>query len=260
MKIILDTDTGTDNITSVTANSEDAEFVDDNLLNNWTTDCWKAASGTSAILTFEVSKGSAILIFNTNATSAVVWAGSGESFEWEADWAWETDWSWSNDEVATAVTYDLPGVRGRLWAEYPEFAGAHVVKVTLTAAAIPYAGIARAGVVQSFADPKYGMSEESKDFSIEKELNNGATYFRKRGVVRSYPKLELLDTRAKCFTLKHDIFDAVGPEPLAIKLISETANITDDEFILFAKRIDSPEISHTTLTHSKVELSLTEVI
>lgn len=260
MKIIHDTDLAADNITSVLASSEDAAFPDDNVLNNWTNDVWKANSGTSAMLTFEVSKGSAIMIFNTNAVSVTLWAGSGESFDWESGFSWEAGFSWTDDEVATSVTYDLPGVRGRLWAEYPEFTVPHVVKVTLTTASgVPYAGIARAGVVQEFADPRYGIEEESQDFSIEKELNNGASYFRKRSVVRSYPKLELIETRANAFLLKHDVFDSVGPEPLAIKLVSN-AGVTDDEFILFAKRVEAPQISHITLTHSKIELSLTEVV
>lgn len=261
MKIIHDVDVAGDNITSVTASSEDAAFPDDNLLNNLTNDVWKAASGTSAMLTFEVSKGSAILILNTNAIAASIWAGSGETFEWESGFSWETDWSWADDEVSTSMTFDLPGIRGRLWVEYPEFTIPHVVKVTLTTASgVPYAGIARAGVVQEFADPKYGISEESEDFSIEKELNNGSTYFRKRSVVRTFDDLELLETRANAFLLKHDIFDAVGPEPLAIKLISHATDITDDEFILFAKRLSSPQISHVTKTHSKIKLSLSEVV
>lgn len=258
MKIIIDTDLGTDNITSVTASSEDAEFPAESLLNDWPSDCWKAASGTSATLTFEVSKGSAIELYNTNATEATVWAGSGESYTNETGYTLESGYSFTDDEVYTETTSDLPGVGGRLWSEYPEMMTPHIVKIMLTADTVPYAGIARAGMVEEFGNPKNSMKEGSKDYSIERELNNGADYFRKRSIVRTFGNLHFTETQEDAWKLKHDIFDAVGPKPLAIQLISDEP-VPHDEFVLFAKRTTPPEISPGS-TYYEVELSLKEVV
>lgn len=87
MKIIIDIDTLTDNVTSISASSSDANFPVTNLRDNFTTNLWKAASGTTATITLLVSKGSAIELLNTNATSVVVSAGSGETYEDETDWS-----------------------------------------------------------------------------------------------------------------------------------------------------------------------------
>ena len=46
---------------------------------------------------------------------------------------------------------------------------------------------------------------------------------------------------ANAWKLKHRIFDAVGPQPLAIRLVDGDI-ISDDEFVIFAKRIEPPRI------------------
>lgn len=262
MKIIIDTTSTTapyDNITTLTASSEDANFPSTNLRDDFTTNLWKAASGTSAVLSLILSKGSSVAVFNTNATSVTVEAGAGESYILESGYELESGYSLVVDEVAVIPAYDLDGENGRFWADYTEFTVPHVVTITLTAASVPYAGIVRGGNVESFRDPATGMGESSIDYSVERELNNGADYFRKRNVVRTFEGMRMLETRANAWLFKHDIFDSVGPQPLAIRLI-QSSSITDDEFVMFAKRIDPPQLEHATRTHTRIHFSLREVI
>ncbi len=266
MKIIIDTDLASvsgaavvDNVTSCVASSEDASFLDENLRDDFTTNLWKAASGTTATITLQVSKGCAVMLMNTNATEAVVTAGSGETYTLETDYTLETGYSLAADEVAVIEVYKLPGSAGRLWAGYSEFTGPHIVTISLTAATPVSAGIVRAGNVEEFKDPAPSLGESSIDFSIEKEMNNGADYFRKRNVVRTYDALQMIETRPNAWTFKHDIFDAVGPKPLAIRLV-QNANITDDEFVIFARRLDPPHLEHLSNAHSRVTFSLRAVI
>jgi len=262
MKIIIDTASTTapyDNVTTITASSADASFPDDNMRDSFTTNVWKAASGTTATITLAVSKGSAVEILNTNATSVTITAGLGESYEDETDWSLDGDYSYAADEVAVSALEDLPGEGGRIWADYSEFTTPHVVTISITAAAAPSAGIVRAGAVEEFRDPGPDHEEDSVDYSIEKELNNGADYFRKRNVVRRFSGLSMVETRANAWLFKHGIFDRVGPCPLAIKLFSD-ASITDDEFIIFAKRTDPPKLRHVTSTLTRISFSLREVI
>ena len=263
MKVIIDTDSTTapyDNVTTCVASSEDASFPDENLRDDFTTNVWRAAAGVlTATITLQVSKGSAVMLMNTNATSVVVEAGSGESYANESGWVYESGYVNADDEVATISVYSLPGEGGRLWADYSLFLVPHLVTITLVAAAAVYAGIVRAGNVEEFQDPSLNNSESSIDYSIEKELNNGANYFRKRNVIRQYDNISIAETRANCWKLKHDIFDAVGPQPLAIRII-QNALFTDWEFVAFAKRANSPQIDHINNTHSRVTFSLQEVI
>jgi hypothetical protein len=260
MKIIFDTDLLSDNITTITADSEDASFPIANVQNDYSTDFWKAASGVhTASISILASKGSAVLVYNTNAYAATIIIGSGETYADYTGYSQEAGFSYKSDGISVTGSYNLPGVGGRLWADFAEFTTPFWVTVVLTATATIHAGIVRCGYVQDFNDPGYGMSEASNDYSVELELNNGAEYFRKRNVVRTFSGLEILETRANAWLLKHDIFDAVGPKPLAIRLISN-ANVTDDEFVLFAKRVSPPEIEHVSSTHSRISLELKEVI
>jgi len=262
MKIIIDTASTTapyDNVTSITASSADASFPDDNMRDSFTTNVWKAASGTTATITLAVSKGSAVEILNTNATSVTITAGIWESYEDETGWSLDGDYSYAVDEVAVSALENLPGEGGRVWADYPEILLPHVVTISITAATAPSAGIVRAGAVEEFRDPGPEHEEDSVDFSVEKELNNGADYFRKRNVVRKFTGLSMIETRANAWTFKHDIFDRVGPCPLAIKLFSDPG-ITDDEFIIFAKRTDPPKLRHITSALTRISFSLREVI
>jgi hypothetical protein len=262
MKIIFDKDstsTSYDNVQSFSVDSEDANFPKENLRDDFTTNVWRAEAVTATI-TVNVSKGSAVEVLNTNATSATVTAISGEEYTFEAGWSFEATWAFAaNVEVSAVMVYSLPGSGGRLWADYSEFAAAHVVTIELTAAENVYAGILRAGYVETFPDPALGMQEGSLDYSVEKELNIGANYYRKRNVVRQFSGLSLVDTRANIWSLKHDIFDAVGPQPLAIRIVSSTA-ITDWEFVAYAKCLENPQMDHISNDYSRLSFTLQEVI
>lgn len=257
MKIIIDTTIATDNITSIIASSADASFPVTNLQDDFTTNLWKAESGiVSAILTLGVSKGSAVELFNTNATSITITVGTGGDYEIESTHELESTFELESTESVTTVCL-LSGTNGRLWADYTAFTGPHIIKIMLIAASVVNAGIVRAGNVEEFIDPAFGLSESSIDYSIEKELNNGADYFRKRNIVRTFDNLEMFETKANAFKFKHDIFDAVGPKPLAIRLSN---TLTDQEFILFAKRVGQPTIEPKSSTHWSIKCGFKEVI
>lgn len=258
MKIIIDTDLKTDNVTSIIASSENASFPASNLQNDYTTDVWQAAAGVLvADIVLAVSKGSAVELLNTNAISVTVTIGTGGEYDFEAGYSAEAGYLLESSESVTTV-YSLPGTGGRLWSDYTEQTVPHVVLLHLVAADTVSAGIVRAGNVEEFRDPAYDFVEASNDYSIERELNNGADYFRKRNVVRRFENLSIIETRINAWIFKHDIFDAVGPKPLAIRLTSN--GFTDDEFVLFAKRISSPQIIPFSGTHCRIEFDLKEVI
>jgi hypothetical protein len=238
MKIIFDTTLQSDNVTSIVASSEDSEFPVANLQNTFTTDVWRAAAGVlTATLTIDVSKGSALELLNTNAKTASATVGG---------------------TPVPVTVYQLPGEKGRLWIDYTEDLAPHTIVLTLTADVDVYAGILRAGIVKTFDDPINENKEESQDFSIELELNNGSDYFRTRNIVRIFNEITIYETRANAFILKHDIFDVVGPEPLAIRLVHKY--ITDAEFILFAKRTSPIKLNHIWKNLTAISMELREVI
>lgn len=260
MKILIDTDLLTDNVTSYTASSSDVSYPVANLRDNYPGNVWKAASGTTATIRLVVSKGSAVAMFNLNATAVAISYGAGEGYIDETGYVPETGYAYiTSDQSATVEASDLSGANGKLWAEYTEQTLPHIVTIILTAAAAPSAGILRAGIVKEFENPaRDSMGEGSVDYSIEATMPNGANYFRKRDVVRTHTGLSMIETRANAFIFKHDIFDAVGPMPLAIRLSADS--ITDDEFVVFAKRAAPVSIEHITSTLTRINFELQEVI
>ena len=268
MKIIIDTDlakvpgaTTVDNITSIVALSEDANFPASNLQNDFTTDLWKAAAGVlSTKITIAVSKGSAVELLNTNATSVTVISGYGESYVNQNSFVSQNGFANVDGETTTTVIDNLPGNAGRFWADYAGFETLpHVIKVLLTAASTVSAGIIRAGNVEEWNEPAYGLNEGSNDYSIKKELNNGARYLRKRNVIPKFDNLSIFETRVNCFKLKRDIYDNLGSKPLAIRMVHE--KITDKEFVLFACMPDAPVIDYNYgPTNARINFNLEEVV
>jgi hypothetical protein len=260
MKILIDPDLLTDNVTAYTASSSDASYPAANMRDNYPGNVWKAASGTVATIRLVVSKGSAVAMFNTNATAVTISYGAGEGYVNESGYANESGYVYStSDPAATVDASDLSGANGKLWAEYTEQTVPHIVTIVLTAGAAPSIGVLRAGNVEEFENPgRDGMGEGSVDYSIEATMPNGANYFRKRDVVRTHSGLSMIETRANAFVFKHDIFDAVGPMPLAIRLAADS--ITDDELIVFAKRTNPVTIEHITNTLTRINFELQEVI
>ena len=286
MKIIFDKDstsTPYDNVTTIAVDSENANFPKENLQDDFTTNLWRAADASYgyeysfeagwsfetgwsfaggvlvATITLQVAKGSAVMLSNTNAISATIQIGSGETYVNETGYAYESGYANVGDEISIISTYALPGEGGRLWVDYAEIAVPHTITIELTADSAVSAGIIRAGNVETFLDPALGLGESAIDYSVERELNIGADYYRKRNVVRQFDGLSITDTRAKCWALKHDIFDAVGPMPLAIRLISSIYG-TDSEFVAFAKCLESPQIDHISNDYSRIGFTLQEVI
>ena len=259
MKILIDTDLLTDNVTAYTASSSDASYPAANLRDNYPGNVWKAASGTEATIRLVVSKGSAVAMFNLNATAVAISYGAGEGYIDETGYVPETGYAYiTSDQSATAIS-DLPGDNGKLWAEYTEQTLPHIVTITLTAASAPSAGILRAGIVKEFKNPaRDSMGEGSVDYSIEATMPNGANYFRKRDVARTHTGLTMIEERADAFVFKHDIFDAVGPMPLAIRLAADS--ITDDELIVFARRTSPVTIEHITSDLTRINFALQEAI
>jgi len=255
MKIIY-----TNNVTAVSANSEDANYPATNLQNDYTKDLWQAAAGINeAVVYVTVSSGAAVALFNTNATSATITAGIAGNYQWEAGYSWEADVSWESSETVTA-TFNLTGDGGSFWADYAEITTSHLITITLTAASGTdvNAGVVQAGAVNEFQDPRYGIDETSQDYSVELELNSGSEYYVKRDIARIMSNLQILETRANAFAFKHDIFDKAGPAPMAMRI--STVIITEEEFIIFAKRLASPQIQHVSPDYSMISLAIKESI
>ena len=154
-------------------------------------------------------------------------------------------------ETATR-TYD------RFWQEYTEQVAAHTATIKLTAASgeTVEAGIIRAGGMQTYSNPQYGINQSPKDFSIKKQLRNGAIYTKKLEIVRAYSYSMNLVRDTK-FNDLIDLYNYYGPDPFCM-LIAET--IDDNYWCLFGSFDSEPLGSHGYPNESIVNVTVLETI
>jgi hypothetical protein len=240
MKVIFDTALQSDNVTNISASSTYSGYPVSNMQDDYTTSLWRGGAGGSGTLTVTISKGSSLAFINTNATSIGVTVSSGGGYTTKSN---------------------LTGVNGWFWLDYTYSGSSHTVTLSLTcdAAQYPCGGVLRAGSVITFNDPAPGITESSRDYSVEVPMSSGSVYSLKRSTVRSFSNLQITETKTNAFIFKYDIFDMIGPKPLAIRLVQNT-NVTDAEMIIFAKRTSSPNLTFIKPTLVQINFDLEEVV
>lgn len=154
-------------------------------------------------------------------------------------------------ETATR-TYD------RFWQEFTSQTAAHKATIKLTAGAgeTVEAGIVRAGALVNLPGLKPGISESREDFSIKKQLNNGAWYIRKRDIIRTFSG-SLLLARTTEFRNMTDVYDATGPNPLSILLVEGKDDLM---WAFFGHMLNPFSGSHSNPNYSEMTLQFTEAV
>ena len=262
-----------DNIANVVSDKADTAYPVTNLQNNYVKKVWKS-SDHEGVITAAVSSGSAVALFGSNATAATVklrtgslggaWndaSATGVAAQWNDAAATGLEGAWKAESLATqTVTFDtLVDNQASFWCDFTDPGVAFGLEITLSCASgtILQAGVLRCGTVNDFVDPKYGIQEGLHDYSVQRELNNGAWYYLKRDIVRTF-SFSLLEDRASDFyTFMHTVALAYGQRPLAWR-ISET--VTDWQWIVFAVLEGLPTGSHAHKDHSLINVKLKEVV
>ena len=150
-------------------------------------------------------------------------------------------------------TYD------RFWQEYTEQTAAHTATIKLTAETgeTVEAGIVRAGKLQTYNNPQYGATQSPRDFSIKKQLRNGAIYTKKLEIVRSYSySMDLV--RETKFNDLIDLYNYYGPDPFAMLINDEVGD--DNYWCLFGAFDSEPQGSHSYPSDSVVSISVLEAV
>jgi hypothetical protein len=185
---------------------------------------------------------------------------TGQSITWDTDISWDTGISWDDDVGSVPVTYTLSGTdEGAGWAEWVERVGSHTVVVTLTAAAgsIVQAGICAVGTINSYDDPISGVTEGLVDYSIVRELNNGAFYVRARDVVREFGLRQILKTNTDFYELMYSIFKLNGQKPIPFRLCDDAC--TNWEWLVYG-RVTRASGAHTYVADSDLDFNILEVL
>ncbi|NQU02857.1 MAG: hypothetical protein HQ589_01745 [Syntrophaceae bacterium] len=230
----------TDLITDVTPSTEDADFLAVNFQDNFRTNPWKATGSVESTLTLTVSTGSAAigLSYMNSGTVNVLVVTAGPTTE--------------HDELYT-IDSDNPNL-------FVNYGAVGAATITLTFAdpgtTIPYCGIVRCAAVHEFNNPKYGMTEGLKDYSIVKRRNSGALYYKSRDIVRTFSGQFNVTRDSDFYTFMHTIIKAHGQEPLFWKV----ADLSNHDWAIFAECSGMPSGSHSYFEQSNISFSLLEAM
>jgi hypothetical protein len=229
-------------LSSVSADSEDGSFPASYLENDKPKRYYKSAGSNACVITATVAANSdQIAIFNTNAESADI----------------DVKLSGVSQETFS-IDLTSPHSHNRFWQSYTKQTAIHTIEITLTAPVgeAVYAGVLKCGLGISLINPKYGLGESRRDFSIVIELNNGAYYIRKKDSVRTF-SVSFEEDRATDFYQFTKVADYYGPTPFAILLVED---IDDLEWAIFGHVLNPFSGSHAYYSHSDVSFSITEAV
>ncbi|MFH2073799.1 MAG: hypothetical protein ABIJ57_00435 [Pseudomonadota bacterium] len=250
-----------DNITAISADEENASYPAANLTDEHPKKLWKATS-RDAVVTAVVSSGGALAVIATNATSISLTISSGQTIVWESGVTWDSGISWdtTGDSDTTEVSLLTGDITGAAWFNFAAArTSSFTATITLTADAgqIVQAGCIVCGTLRDFRDPGRGIREGLIDYSIVKELNNGAFYTRKRDVVRTFDFSLIEDRASDFYTFMHTVARGVGPGPIAWYLVDGDS---DSHWIAFARFDQPPAGSHDMPDYSQINARLVEVL
>ena len=249
-----------DNTLSITANEENGNYPIENVQDDYIKRVWRATSN-DAVIDITASSGSALALFGSNATSVTVNARDGaEGVQWDSGAQWDSP-SWVTELLTSqTIVFDtLPTDQSALWCDLTNYPSNFAVEIMLSSVAgsILEVGVIRIGTVRDFRDAAYGIEEGLVDYSIRKELNSGAWYYRKRDIVRTF-SLSLVEDRATDFYIfMHNVALLRGQQPLAWRL---SENVTDWQWIVYAAFEDMPIGVHSHPNHSVITIQLKEVV
>lgn len=133
----------------------------------------------------------------------------------------------------------------------------HNILIEFSSSEDVHAGVVRAGTTVEFSDPEYGLQEGLRDFSIIKELNNGAIYVRKRNVVKTYSGKIIVERDRKFYEFMREIIQLNGPMPIFWWV---STNLTNTDWIVFAKPEGLPTGNHAYFSHSEIDFNIQEVV
>ncbi len=231
------------NIQEVEASTEYPEFPAVNLMDRHPKKIWRGI-GNSGILTLSCSRSSGVALFHTNAQKISILVSQGQHIEWSEEILWADEILWDQDEDAHSSMFDVTNeTDGVFWSEWAERDLQHTIELRLIAKPDEdiMVGVAKAGDINIFPDPVDGLEQGLKDYSIEKELNNGAFYYRKRDIVRTFAGEINMERNPDFYTFMHGIARENGKNPLAWRLITKG----DLKWVVYARFSDLPSGKHS---------------
>jgi len=231
-------------ITTFTSSSEDPNFPIENMLNQHPKRVYKAVNGVSSV-TIQgdlLTTSSTLCIFNTNATEAIIRIVDNASLDTTII---QGDIFETGENNAVGIKFD-PVPIGRHFG----------VDLTCPAGTTLQVGIFHIGVLVQTNNPLEGLNETQTDYSTTKVLSNGATYYKKRDIIRnfSFAVSEKFSEHTDNFIL--DISRNFGEIPMPWFI----TNISDNRWLIYGKLENLISASYKLCDNAELQFNIKEVL
>ncbi len=179
----------------------------------------------------------------------------------------DTDIVWVDDvtlvqEVETTYYTLVDGDNryNQLWADYDNYrTGNHTVILDMEALTgeTLKCGVVESGLANAFNDPRKGLSEGLKDFSVVDEFKYGGVYVNLRDIVRTFNGV--LDVRrdSEFITFMQSIIKLNGSFPLSIYL---NDNGSPTQWALYGRFLTMPVANFESYSYNSINFSIEEVV
>jgi hypothetical protein len=189
MKVILE-----NAVSSISANTEDASYPVENLLDNHPQKMYKVANTSddyAEITVGTLGTTGGLGLVNIIADRASIYIENPNGIIWEptnTTWA-NVTWKEYPNSLNKEIVFDTTQEYNTLWVDFNQFEGSVDIIIKLymdkeyTDKKLS-AGVLKVGVVQEIKEVIYPINIELVDYSYERLLSNGAIYYNKRNIVK----------------------------------------------------------------------------
>ncbi|HFQ91074.1 MAG TPA: hypothetical protein ENK27_13455 [Desulfobulbus sp.] len=250
-------------ISSVSASSENPNYPAENLLDEHPKRKWQAAddSVSSAVLTIGVSgRTGGMGMVGIVADAAAVNISDPNGISWPSVSWQNVEWVSVPPDLNLQVSMTQGEDFATLWAVFDQFDSAVVITVTLYKDAgstkVLAAGRLAVGPLARIAGLQYPIGEDLVDYSLTRELSNGATYYRKRDIVRRFTGTLLVPRENDFYSFCRDLARKYGATPMMWNLVDSDGM----EFVVYGRLASMPSGSHLGQVRSSVDFEILEVL
>ena len=230
-------------VTAAVSSASDENYPAANVLDYHPKKTWKSGVTTAVTLTLTISTGASVdgfIIYNTNI--AGIWAlkdAGGTTIE--------------SGTLTPDTAYDMP----RTWVVLAQRRTNGVSLVLSCSSGVQnYAGIVQAGIITEYRNPKYGFSVGYKDFSIKKEMNNGATYIKQRDRIYSFSGTYQDDySTSNGLSPLFQLIKSIEPHPVPVQVISGGLVMST-----FGRMETDVKATLDNIRHASLSLNIIEII
>lgn len=261
MKVIKE-----NSITSIATTSENPLYPVSNLLNEHPKKWWRVVDSTvNNVLVTAFVNGyvNSLGLVGIVAEDVKIEVRDPRSLEWD-NVVWQNV-DWQGEAVNVVQEKSFPDDTGSfaIWMDFDDFNDDVEVSILLSKSSNTSditlgAGCLVVGEYVCIPGLQKGLREGLKDYSLHRELSNGARYYKKRDIVRTFSGTAILNRTPYFYDFVLDIARTYGQKPLMWNLV--TADQWGGEAVIYGVLNTPPEGSHRYFDKSVITFEIEEVL